>query len=78
MRFDKFTQKAQESIQAAESTAHRLNHSCIEPVHLLSALLQQSDGIIPPLMERIGVSPGEIAGAAQTMLEGFPTLPPAP
>ena len=74
MRFDKFTQKAQESIHAAESTAHRLNHSCIEPVHLLSALLQQSDGIIPPLMERIGVSPGEIAGAAQTMLEGFPTV----
>ena len=74
MRFDKFTQKAQESIQAAESEAGKLNHSSIEPVHVLTTLLQQNDGIIPPLMERIGVSPREVDGEARNLLDRLAVL----
>jgi len=55
MRFDKFTIKAQEAVQAAESLAHRYNHSSLDTDHLLLALMEQRDGVIPPLFAALGV-----------------------
>src|SRR5881394_160792 len=55
MRIDKFTQKMQEALQAAQDVASQFNHQEITNEHFLSALLDQSDGITQPLLEKIGV-----------------------
>jgi ATP-dependent Clp protease ATP-binding subunit ClpB len=55
MRIDKFTQKMQEALQAAQDIASQFNHQEISNEHFLSALLDQSEGITRPLLEKIGV-----------------------
>lgn len=56
MRFDKFTLKSQEAIQTSQQLAEKLGHQEIEPEHLLSSLLGQKDGAIPPLLGKIGAN----------------------
>jgi ATP-dependent Clp protease ATP-binding subunit ClpB len=55
MRIDKFTQKMQEALQAAQDLASQSNHQEIANEHFLSVLLDQADGITRPLLEKIGV-----------------------
>jgi ATP-dependent Clp protease ATP-binding subunit ClpB len=57
MRIDRFTQKMQEALQAAQDLASKLGHSEIDNEHFLAALLEQSDGIARPLFDKIGVPP---------------------
>ena len=52
---DSFTVKAQEAIELASKAAVEKQHSQIDPVHLLLALVNQQDGIVPPLLDRLGV-----------------------
>jgi len=47
MNLQKFTEKAQQAILTAQQTAERAGHAEIQPEHLLLALLQQADGIVP-------------------------------
>ena len=54
MRIDKFTLKAQEAIQEGQSLARRANHGNYEPEHLLRALLDQQDGVVQPMLQKIG------------------------
>src|SRR5687767_5339488 len=61
MRLDKFTVKAQEAVQAAQSMAERLGHQALEPEHLLAALLEQKDGVVAPLLGKLGARPEAIA-----------------
>ena len=61
MNLNKFTQKAQEAVMEAQSLASKHSHSQIEPEHLLLALLRQSDGIVPQVIQKLDVSPHEIA-----------------
>jgi ATP-dependent Clp protease ATP-binding subunit ClpB len=55
MHPDKFTIKAQEALQLAHSLAETLDHAQVEPEHLLDALLAQEEGIIPPLLKKLGI-----------------------
>jgi ATP-dependent Clp protease ATP-binding subunit ClpB len=55
LRFDKMTVKAQDALQAAQEIAARHENQAVEPVHLLSALVQQVDGVVPPLLARLGI-----------------------
>jgi ATP-dependent Clp protease ATP-binding subunit ClpB len=55
MRLDKYTVKAQEAIQEGQSLARRADHPNYEPEHLATALLGQKDGIVEPLLRKIGV-----------------------
>jgi len=55
LRFDKMTVKAQESLQQANDMAARHENQQIEPVHLLEALVSQTDGVVPPLLARLGI-----------------------
>jgi len=57
MKLDKFTVKAQEAIQEADGEARKRDHQQILPEHLLLALISQSDGVVAPLLKKIGVSP---------------------
>jgi ATP-dependent Clp protease ATP-binding subunit ClpB len=55
IRFEKMTVKAQEAIQQAQEIAASHENQTVEPVHLLSALIQQADGVVPPLLARLGI-----------------------
>jgi ATP-dependent Clp protease ATP-binding subunit ClpB len=55
LRFEKMTVKAQEAVQSAQEIAARHENQQIEPMHLLAALVAQADGVVPPLLARLGV-----------------------
>ncbi|HEY2119014.1 MAG TPA: ATP-dependent chaperone ClpB [Candidatus Acidoferrum sp.] len=55
IRFEKMTVKAQEAIQQAQEIAASHENQAVEPAHLLSALIQQVDGVVPPLLARLGI-----------------------
>src|SRR5947209_8678534 len=55
IRFDKLTVKAQEALQKAQEIAGSHENQQIEPIHLLAALIQQPDGVVPPLLARLGI-----------------------
>src|SRR5271165_1798414 len=55
LRFDKMTVKAQEAITQAQEVAAQHENQAIEPLHLLAALIQQQDGVVPPLLARLGI-----------------------
>src|ERR1700733_10639694 len=74
VRFDKFTLKAQEAVQSAQDIAARHDHQQIEPLHLLAALVAQKDGIVPPLLGRLGVRPDTLAGEIEARLGRIPKV----
>ncbi len=55
MRFDRFTQKTQEAILAAQDLAQEYHHPAVEPEHLLLSLVKQEGGVVPAVLKRIGV-----------------------
>src|SRR5271163_1808371 len=55
LRFDKMTVKAQEALQQANDVAANHENQQIEPVHLLAALVAQTDGVVPSLLTRLGI-----------------------
>jgi ATP-dependent Clp protease ATP-binding subunit ClpB len=72
VRFDKFTIKAQEAVVRAQELAQQRDHSEILPLHLLTALLGEKDGVVLPLIQKIGADPGRIATAAGMQLDALP------
>jgi len=74
MRIDKFTQKMQEALQAAQDVASQFNHQEIANEHFLSALLDQSDGITQPLLEKIGVPANQLRERLGAELERRPKV----
>jgi ATP-dependent Clp protease ATP-binding subunit ClpB len=74
MRYDKLTVKAQEALQTADSLANSHHHAHIDVVHLLAALLEQQDGVVAPLLERVGAGAGELSGAVSRALAGLPKV----
>src|SRR3982075_297885 len=73
-RFDKLTLKAQEAVQSAQEIAARHDHQQIEPLHLLAALVAQRDGIVPPLLARLGIRPETLAGEIEAAFARFPKV----
>src|SRR5438034_650883 len=74
MRIDKFTQKMQEALQAAQDLASQSNHQEITNEHFLSALLDQADGIARPLLEKIGVNANQLRDGLRSELERRPKV----
>jgi ATP-dependent Clp protease ATP-binding subunit ClpB len=72
MRLDKLTIKAQEALQAAHTLADQHEHQAVEPEHLLAALLQQREGVVAPILAKLGVR----ADAVQRQLEAELTRAP--
>src|SRR5471030_1321749 len=54
MKLDKFTVKAQEALQEAQSIARKRDQQEILPEHVFAELLTQKDGLVPPLLQRVG------------------------
>ncbi len=74
MRFDKFTLKAQEIIQAAQQLAEKFGHQQIEPEHLIRAILEQREGVIPPLLGKIGADQNQLISSFESALENLPKV----
>src|SRR5882724_650872 len=55
LRFEKMTVKAQEAVQTSQEVAARHENQQVEPIHLLAALAAQADGVVPPLLARLGI-----------------------
>jgi ATP-dependent Clp protease ATP-binding subunit ClpB len=68
MRLDRFTQKLQEAVQGAQQLAAEANHSEFDNEHLLSAVLDQPEGVAKPLLERVGVAVGPLRERLGTVL----------
>jgi ATP-dependent Clp protease ATP-binding subunit ClpB len=74
MNLEKFTQKAQEAVMGAQSLAREHSHGQIESPHLLLALLQQSDGIVPQIVQKLEVNLREMTLALTGELERKPKV----
>jgi ATP-dependent Clp protease ATP-binding subunit ClpB len=74
IRSDKFTVKAQEALQAAQEMGERSGQQQIEPLHVLWALVAQGDGVVPPLLEKLGVSPTLIASEVEKQIARLPKI----
>jgi ATP-dependent Clp protease ATP-binding subunit ClpB len=61
LRFEKMTVKAQEALQAARELAARHENQTVEPLHLLGALVAQTDGVVPSVLARLGIRSEMIA-----------------
>ena len=72
MRFDRFTEKAQEAVLDARTIAEEYNHPAIEPEHLLAALLRQDGGVVPAVVARIGAPSGSLNTAVEQALAARP------
>ena len=68
MRPDRFTQKMQEAVQAAQDLASKQHHAEISNEHLLLALLQQPEGVTRPLLEKLNVAPQPLEAKLQAEL----------
>lgn len=73
-RFDKLTIKAQEAVQSAQEVAARNQHQQIEPLHVLMALVEQSDGIVPPILSRLGARNESMVSAIEGRLQKLPKV----
>ena len=74
MNYEQFTIKAQEALQNATVIAQQEDHGEIGTDHVLLALLQQKDGLIPPLIERIGVSLQSVLQQAESLVKSNPRI----
>ncbi len=72
MRFDRFTQKAQEAAMRALEILQRYKHTQVDTEHLFLALLQQSDGAIPQIMQKLEADQGIMAQKLEAVLESAP------
>ena len=74
LRYDKLTVKAQEAQQKAQAVAEQYGQQQLEPLHLLAALVAQRDGVVPPLLSRLGVRPEALAQDIDTELARLPKV----
>jgi ATP-dependent Clp protease ATP-binding subunit ClpB len=74
IRWDKFTVKAQEAVQRASQLASEHGNPELLPVHLLAALLEDKDGIVPPVLEKIGIGPQAVLSEVYKELDKLPKV----
>ncbi len=74
MRLDKLTLKAQEAVQEAQSVSERLQHTTIDVEHLVSALLAKGDGVVAPLLKKIGLNPDQVLTEVEAELAKIPKV----
>ena len=74
MQFDKFTVKSQEAIQQAQALAEKNSNQEIVPEHLLQVLLGQVDGVVIPVLQKIGVDPAALSSETGSILSQLPKV----
>ncbi len=74
MRFDRFTIRGQEAIQAAIGVAETNQNQQVEPEHVLLAMLDQKEGVVRPILGKIGVNVAAVLTELQAAVEKFPKV----
>jgi len=74
IRWDKLTLKAQEAVQRANDLASEHGNPELQPVHLLLALVEDTEGIVPPVLEKIGASSTAVQANARALIERLPKV----
>jgi ATP-dependent Clp protease ATP-binding subunit ClpB len=74
MDINKLTVKSQEALQAAQRLAAENNNQQVETAHLMGALLGQTDGVILPLMQKLGISPGSLRVKVEGLIDRAPKV----
>ena len=74
IRWDKFTLKAQESVQRANDLASEHGNPELLPMHLLAALLEDREGIVPPIVEKIGIAVQAVLNEVYREIERLPKI----
>src|SRR5512139_627609 len=72
MNLDRYTQKSQEAVLAAQRLAQELHHQAIEPAHLLLALMRQEDGVVPAIVTKVA---GSVLGLRQELTQELDNRP---
>jgi ATP-dependent Clp protease ATP-binding subunit ClpB len=72
MNLNKYTEKAQEAILGAQRLAEQMSHAQIEPEHLLVALIEQREGIVPELLRKMGADPSVVGRGARELIAKMP------
>ena len=73
MMLEKFTEKAQAAVGDANESAFLANHPEVNGWHLLSALIDQADGLVPPLFRQMGIDPARVREVVSAQLASMPT-----
>ncbi|MCX7426727.1 MAG: ATP-dependent chaperone ClpB [Planctomycetia bacterium] len=73
-RMDKLTIKAQEALAHAQSAAADLGHPELDPLHLLAALLDEKEGVVGPLLDKIGANRSRLSQIVKSELGHFPKI----
>ncbi|TWT77312.1 Chaperonin protein ClpB [Posidoniimonas polymericola] len=73
VRFDKLTHKSQEAVQNAQELAADAGNPQVEPLHLLAAMLQQSEGVVRPVLDKTGANIGQLAQIVESELKHLPS-----
>jgi len=74
MLFDKFTIKSQELIQNAQALASQHQNQQIQPEHFLSAMLSEKEGIVRIILQKMGISPGNVEHDTSLAIDKFPKI----
>ena len=71
---DKFTVKAQEAVQRAVQAASDRGQQTVEPLHLLGALLEEKDGVVLPLLAKLGVNVEQFLNITRSEIDRLPKV----
>lgn len=74
MRFDKFTIRGQEAVQEAIGLAEKAQNQQVEPEHILAAMLDQKEGVVRPILGKIGANAAAILNELNAAIERFPKV----
>jgi ATP-dependent Clp protease ATP-binding subunit ClpC len=74
MRFDRFTERAQEAAQRAVGMLQRYGHTQVDTEHILLALLEQPEGVVGQILEKLGADAATMAGQADDLLRASPRV----
>jgi len=74
MQFDKFTLKSQEAIQTSQKMAQDKGHQQIQQAHLLKAILSQPDGVVLPILQKMGTTPAVVLQETEKLLDQIPSV----
>ncbi len=74
MQPDRFTIKAQEAVAAAQRIAAESRNTEVAPAHLLSALLEQEDGLVVPVIQKVGADGSALRASVRSAIDSLPTM----
>ncbi len=74
MKFDRFTIRGQEAVQEAIGVAEKNQNQQVEPEHLLTSMMQQKEGVVRPILGKIGANPAAVLAEIDSAIEKMPKV----